>query len=135
MPGDFEFQLTNHAIRASDHAWLRVNSGEQVELMQVIASTISPISISQLDCSGVLPSNYIPSLLASRERTQRFTGVKLARLLRDGAHRRLIEDLTSDPEEDIYIRLEGMSYLASVCGQSARDLFGSVLKFNDPQQC
>ena len=51
------------------------------------------------------PRNHIAVLLQSRERTQRFTGVKLARLLRDTQHTPVIEQLTQDAEEDIYIRL------------------------------
>ena len=110
-----------------------VSPGESVHFNQVIASTVAPVSASRLACPAHLPPGHIESLLASRERTQRFTGVKLARLFREPSHQHLIESLTLDAEEDIYIRLEGMSYLASVCGQSARSLFSSHLNSPDQQ--
>lgn len=64
------------------------------------------------------------------ERTQRFTGVKLARLRNEVAYRDEVAELAADEEEDIYIRLEADSYLAAVCGEAARDLFLPYL--NDP---
>ena len=110
-----------------------VNRGDSVHFNQVIASTVAPMSRSQLACPAHLPSGHIESLLNSRERTQRFTGVKLARLLREPVYQSAIESLTRDTEEDIYIRLEGMSYLASVCGQPVRNLFSSHLNSADQQ--
>ncbi|MGA2703510.1 MAG: HEAT repeat domain-containing protein [Isosphaeraceae bacterium] len=110
-----------------------VTQGDSVSNLQIIASTVSPVSGSQLACPRALPTNHIASLLASRERTQRFTGVKLARLVRDGSHRETVGSLAADPEEDVYIRLEGLSYLASVCGISSRASFASFLSSPDQQ--
>ena len=42
-------------------------------------------------------------------------------------------ELAGDTEEDIYIRLEGLSYLAAVCGGSPADLFADYLGNPDPQ--
>ena len=53
--------------------------------------------------------------------------------MRDGKSKSAIEQLTQDTEEDIYIRLEGMAYLASVAGYPARDLFEDPLKSPDQQ--
>jgi hypothetical protein len=77
--------------------------------------------------------DYINHLLESRERTQRFTGVKLARLRNEPQFHHAIRDLSVDQEEDVYIRLEGLSYLTSACRESARDLFTPYLKSVDPQ--
>ena len=100
-----------------------VQVNERVEENQVIASTVEPISSTGLQCSGSLPQAHIDRLLESRERTQRFTAIKLARLLNDASYQTPIARLNDDPEEDVYIRLEGASYLAATCGHSARELF------------
>jgi len=105
-----------------------VEPGEYVQDYQVIASAVEPADHAQLACPAALPDNHVATLLQSRERTQRFTGIKLARLTRDGNHVAAVEQLTLDPEEDIYIRLEGMAYLASVAGHSARTLFETSLR-------
>jgi len=112
---------------------LFVENGEAVESNQVIAGVVAPLRRAELTCPGQLPSNHISNLLHSRERTQRFTGVKLARLLHEPAHCQTIEELSADAEEDVYIRLEALSYLTAVCGRSARDLFLPLLATPDPQ--
>lgn len=100
---------------------------------QLIASTIQPAAEEELRCLGELPAGHIESLLSSRERTQRFTGVKLARLAENEAHRAAISGLANDVEEDVYIRLEGVSYLAAVCGEPADGLFQGYLRSADQQ--
>ncbi|HXJ91587.1 MAG TPA: HEAT repeat domain-containing protein [Terriglobia bacterium] len=112
---------------------LFVREGDAVGLNQVIAGLIEPLAAEELNCPGHLPSGYIFELLRSRERTQRFTGVKLARLRKDTQYRRLVRELSNDPEEDAYIRLEGLSYLTAVCGVPAHDLFRTYLQIGDPQ--
>lgn len=107
-----------------------IGRGERVETNQVIAAVVRPLTRIQLACPGRLPRNHVAHLLASRERTQRFTGVKLARLRNEVAYRDEVAELAADEEEDIYIRLEADSYLAAVCGEAARDLFLPYL--NDP---
>jgi HEAT repeat protein len=41
--------------------------------------------------------------------------------------------LARDPEEDVYVRLEATSYLTSVCGQAAADLFAPYYDNTDHQ--
>jgi HEAT repeats len=110
-----------------------VAPGDAIQEHQVIAAAVEPVAAPQLTCLGKLPDGHIATLLTSRERTQRFTGVKLARLQHDQRHTHIIEQLTIDAEEDIYIRLEGMAYLASVAGYSARELFDAPLNGTDHQ--
>ena len=57
-----------------------VAQGDDVALNQIVASEVRPETDHDLRCTGALPERHLPRLLASRERTQRFTGVKLARL-------------------------------------------------------
>ena len=111
-----------------------VARGEEVALNQIIASGVRPESERDLRCPGVLrEGRRLPRLLASRERTQRFTGVKLARLRRDASLGTLIANLESDPEEDVYIRLEAVAYLVAVHNVEAAGLFAPYLASPDPQ--
>ncbi len=109
-----------------------VKQGDTVGLNQVIAGLIKPLTIGELVCTGHLPSGYIAQLLESRERTQRFTGVKLARIRNEPQYRGPITELSADQEEDVYIRLEGLSYLTAVCNEPARELFMPYLYGVDP---
>jgi hypothetical protein len=108
-------------------------AGDPVAPNQVIASAVKPQRDAELACPGKLPRDHLRHLLASRERTQRFTGVKLARLLNDRTQRDPVADLTRDAEEDVYIRLEGVAYLAAVGGESVRPLVAPYLTGPDPQ--
>ena len=110
-----------------------VRERDRLQKHQVIASAVMPLTVRHLACPGRMPRNHISDLLSSRERTQRFTGVKLARLRNERSHRKLIRDLARDDEEDIYIRLEAISYLASVVGESARELFAPYIHSSDNQ--
>lgn len=110
-----------------------VAPGDAIETHQVLGSAVMAVTIAELACPGVLPEGHIVHLLASRERTQRFTGIKLARLRGEAEHDSTAADLASDEEEDVYVRLEAASYLVSVCGQSPRALFGPYLGNSDPQ--
>src|ERR1035437_2551997 len=112
---------------------LFVAQGDTVELNQVLAGLIKPLTTGEQTCPGHLPSGHIAQLLESRERTQRFTGVKLARLRNEPQYREPVTELSSDQEEDVYIRLEGLSYLTAVCNASARELFAPYLQSVDPQ--
>jgi hypothetical protein len=112
---------------------LLVATGDHVEVNRVIASVLTTIGDAELTCAGALPARHITDLLSSRERTQRFTGVKLARLRHDGNHCDTIAGLAGDKEEDIYIRLEGLSYLAGVCGHAPAEIFAGYLGSPDPQ--
>ncbi|MEO7651557.1 MAG: hypothetical protein ABIZ80_13915 [Bryobacteraceae bacterium] len=88
-----------------------------------------------LGCPGAPAAGYPGALLVSRERTQRFTGVKIARITRDRAWRDLIAAVEQDHEEDIYTRLEAAAYLTSVFGESAEALFLPYLENADEQIC
>lgn len=110
-----------------------VSRGETVTLNQIIASRVSPEKDHDLRCPGVLPEGRLSDLLASRERTQRFTGAKLARLRQDGSLGTTIAGLQSDQEEDMYIRLEAASYLVAIRGSRAEDLFAPYLANPDQQ--
>lgn len=111
-----------------------VSEGDQVEENQIIASTVTPLlSPDQLSCSGELPEGHIERLLSSLERTQRFTGVKLARIWQEDGYCDTIEGLCRNSEEDPYVRLEAATYLAAVCRQDLPTLFRPFLESNDPQ--
>ncbi|MGO9259703.1 MAG: HEAT repeat domain-containing protein [Bryobacteraceae bacterium] len=112
---------------------LFVEQGDTVGLNQVVAGLIKPLTTGELACPGHLPSGYIAHLLESRERTQRFTGVKLARLRDEPQYCDPVTELSADREEDVYIRLEGVSYLTAVCNEPARELFAPYLQSVDPQ--
>jgi hypothetical protein len=101
--------------------------GDQIKKGQVIAGTVPPIKASNLVCPGVLPPDHIARMLVSLQRTERYSGVKLARLRGDASHKEAVKRLVEDSREDVYTRLEGVSYLAGVGGESARDLFGTFL--------
>jgi hypothetical protein len=101
----------------------RVDDNDHVDENQVILSTVAPVSPNDLQCGGSLPEGHIARLLASRERTQRFTAIKLARVRDDASFESSVAELHADAEEDVYIRLEGASYLAATCHQSAHELF------------
>jgi len=112
---------------------IAVKLNDEVSLHQVLAAAVSPVHRSRLSCPGQLPPGSIDNLLRSRERTQRFTGVKLARLLAIRERRESIHSLYSDPEEDVYVRLEAASYLNAICGSPAGDLFAPYLSGGDDQ--
>lgn len=112
---------------------LFVGQGHSVQLNQVIAGLIRPLTNEEIACGGQMPARHIAQLLESRERTQRFTGVKLARLRREPQYQDAVRELSGDQEEDVYIRLESISYLAAVCGEPADHLFMPYLESSDPQ--
>ena len=109
-----------------------VQHGEIIFENQILASTVTPER--SLVCSGSLTDEYMYSLISSRERTQRFTGVKLARLNRRALHAAAIRGLESDPEEDVYIRLEAAAYLVSVLDEAASIVFKPYLESADDQR-
>jgi len=130
--------------RASDghvYTWANVNNlpvvvaeGEQVAFGQVLASAVPPIVGDSLVCADDLDSSAIVELLQSPERTQRFTGIKLARVRQDGGAAKDIAELATHPDEDLYVRLEGAAYLASLAGGDARELFADFLNSGDEQE-
>lgn len=112
---------------------LAVSVGDHIEKNQIIASTVIPLHTGQLNCPELLSDNYIGDLLASRERTLRFTGVKLARLRNERSFEDTVRAIVADPDEDLYVRLEGVAYLASVCANDLVALINPYLTSSDPQ--
>jgi hypothetical protein len=121
------------------HTWrvgakqIVVTPGQQVEQNEIIACAVAPTLRDDLVCPGRRPRDHVATLLASRERTQRFTGVRLARLDAERAYSGVVHSLAQDAEEDIYVRLEAVSYLASVMQEPADVLFGPFLNGQDQQ--
>jgi hypothetical protein len=107
--------------------------GDRVTAQQVLASAVAPLTIAELECRQEMSSDHIRTLLASRQRTQRFTGVKLARVRQERQFCNSVRGLFDDAEEDIYVRLEALSYLAEVCGESAGERIQPFLNHTDPQ--
>ncbi len=110
-----------------------VAHNEEVVLNQIIAAGIQPESDHDLVCRGALPKRHLARLLESRERTQRFTGVKLARLREDKSLETPIASLVTDDEEDVYIRLEAVAYLVAVLGADTERVFAPYLASPDQQ--
>jgi HEAT repeat protein len=110
-----------------------VSPADTIEENQVVASKVPPLTDGMLACRRSMTPEAIDRLIASRERTQRFTGVKLARLLGIASARQAVRSLAGDSEEDVYVRLEAAAFLASVCGEPAHDLFRPFFEHPDPQ--
>lgn len=110
-----------------------VEEGEKVEQNQVLASAVSPVNVKAKLCIGVLASERIANLLTSPERTQRFTGIKLARLRFESQFCDQVRKTALHHDEDVYVTLEGAVYLARVCGESAHKLFRPYLVSPDEQ--
>lgn len=109
-----------------------MSPGDTVDQDQVIAATVPLLLADNLVCRAKLPTDHIAKLLSSRERTQRFTGLKLARLRNESQFAQEAQELSCDDEEDVYVRLEAVSYLLTSCGRSV-DLFEPYLKSADQQ--
>lgn len=122
-----------HTWRIPEGMPIHVVTGETIEEKQVIASDVSPMTAQQLACPGRVADDHIRTLLQSRERTQRFTGIKLARLIRQNEHTAAARNLLNDSEEDFYIRLEAAVYLASIGNEAANELFEPFLGSTDRQ--
>lgn len=110
---------------------VRVEAGQDVAETQVLASAVPPASEIALGCRADLSVTRVEELLRSRERTQRFTGVKLARLLGQVEHHRVVAALAHDDEEDFYVRLEGVAYLLECAGEPAHPLLAPYLEAVD----
>jgi hypothetical protein len=112
---------------------VRVAPGQRVDENEVLASTVPPLRRSELSCRGALGKERLSQFLYSRERTQRFTGIKLSRLLAKDEFLGIIREIASDPEEALYVRLEAASYLAAVGGDGIHRLFDDYYYGTDEQ--
>jgi hypothetical protein len=110
-----------------------VEEGGKVRKNQIVASRAVPLTAAALRCQGRAHPHLIDNLLSSPERTQRFTGIKLARLRGEAQHREAALKLLAHPEEDLYVQLEAGVYLARVCGLPARSVLGPRLADTDNQ--
>lgn len=137
---DPEGKITVMPSDGRSHTWtikpplrIVVREGDTVQFGQVLAVAPQPISQLDLTCSGDITRDQISEMLSSRQRTRRFTGVKLARVRQASELESDIASLAQDSDEDVYVRLEGVSYLVGVCGHSAERLFDEFLNGNDEQ--
>lgn len=115
------------------HLPVAVGVNQEIKEVQIIASVVQPLNNQELKCTNVLHENRIIDLIKSPERTQRYTGVKLARLREDSKFEDIVYDLVKHPDEDIYVKMEGAIYLAKICKKSAREQIGSYLDNGDEQ--
>ena len=104
-----------------------VVEGEQIRQHQVIAAAVAPLGKGEVSCRGGLTEDGVASMLRSRQQTVRYTGCRLAKVLRLNSLSALLTDLARDPAEDIYTRLEARSYLVAVSGRDAHEEFGGSL--------
>jgi hypothetical protein len=102
-------------------------AGEHFQPNQVLAGQIEPLRTAASRCVGGCDEGKIARMLASRERTVRFTGCKLARLAKAAGLVNEVRELANDSEEDAYVRMEAKSYLCEVAGDSADDQFRVIL--------
>lgn len=107
--------------------------GDDVQKHQVLASKPVPIIGEALQCPRRLPDGFIENSLVSRERTVRFSGVKLSRICQIKEVANTIEAMAQDGQEDLYVRLEALAYLASIKEASITQLFHAYLSSTDAQ--
>jgi len=100
---------------------------QHFEAHQVLAGQVEPLTTDASRCVGGCDTDRIAQMLASRERTVRFTGCKLARLAKDTRLVNKVRELAEDSEEDAYVRMEAKSYLCEVAGDSADEHFRAIL--------
>jgi hypothetical protein len=110
-----------------------VKAGDEVAKNQILCAGPAPISVEALRCLGRLSNGFIESCLASRDRTVRFSGVKLSRLCHMTEHHSIISEIASDVQEDLYVRLEAVACLASIGDIPVVKLFEEYLKSPDAQ--
>lgn len=104
-----------------------VKAGDRFAPNQVVAGQIEPLTTQALRCQGGCDTVKIGRMLASRERTVRFTGCKLARLAKATDLVDKVRELAEDSDEDIYVRMEAKAYLCEVAGESADEQFRAIL--------
>lgn len=105
--------------------------GDIVRHNQVLACNVSPEPLANLNCNNTLTRDGIAQMLTNQHLPVRFAGVKLARFRNDLTLRSEIERISTDADEDIYVRLEAKVYLASVHNEPINDLFAPDLSAMD----
>jgi predicted transcriptional regulator with HTH domain len=96
-----------HTWKIKPNQMCQVVPGQTIEECQILASGMPVLNDQELTCSGSLSDGLIQRLLNSREKPQRFTGIKLAKVNGFGEYCEKIREIVEDQEEDIYVRLEG----------------------------
>ncbi len=119
--------------RIKEGSAIYVAEGDAAKKMQIIGAAVAPLVQADLACPAEFPSEHIHTLIGSRERTQRFTGVKLARLLGGNGYETEAQELANDGEEDVYVKLEAASYLVACCHHPAEVTFAPYLNGGDQQ--
>ncbi|MFV2044706.1 MAG: HEAT repeat domain-containing protein [Anaerolineales bacterium] len=110
-----------------------VVESESVRENQLIASDATPLSRKDLRCKNDLDRAHLLDLILSPERTQRFTGIKVARLISEASFEQNVQEAFAHPSEDMYVKMEGAIYLAKTCNHSIGDLLESHLGSADEQ--
>lgn len=110
-----------------------VEKGNAVKEMQILAAAVRPLNSDELQCPSGMAVGHIENLLLSPERTQRFTGIKLARLRDESEYAESVERLIRHADEDLYVQIEGAIYLTRTCGRSASRLFKPYVESADEQ--
>ncbi|MBI4903779.1 MAG: HEAT repeat domain-containing protein [Acidobacteria bacterium] len=123
---------SRRSLKIRDGARAVVAEGQQVQVNQLLAAAVQPST--DLKCAASISTAHLLSLLESRERTQRFTGVKLCRLNQCATVSDLIKNLEADTEEDVYIRLEAAAYLVRFANQEPERVFAPYLESADDQR-
>jgi hypothetical protein len=121
------------SLRISPNFNTYIKAGDVVAKNQILCAGPAPISTEALRCPGRLSNGFIDNCLASRERTVRFSGVKLSRLCQLTEHRVAITELANDSQEDLYVRLEAVAYLAFIGEIPVGTLFEEYLRSPDAQ--
>ncbi|MFQ3581993.1 MAG: HEAT repeat domain-containing protein [Chloracidobacterium sp.] len=117
--------LRHFRLASNEEAFL--SPEEQFKKNQVLAGQVTPLTGNACHCAGGCTTEKIKQMLASRERTVRFTGCKLAKVTKDTGLADQIQELAEDTAEDPYVRMEAKSYLCEVRGDSADKVFASTL--------
>jgi hypothetical protein len=93
-----------HTWKIKPNQMCQVVPGQTIEECQILASGMPVLNDQELTCSGSLSDGLIQRLLNSREKTQRFTGIKLAKVNGFGEYCEKIREIVEDQEEDIYVK-------------------------------
>ncbi len=105
-------------------------AGDRFQRHQILAGQVEPLTTDASRCAGRCD---MARLLASRERTVRFTGCKLARLAKATELEGVVRGFAEDGEEDPYVRMEAKAYLCEVVRDCARTQFSDIL-FNSSDE-
>jgi HEAT repeat protein len=104
-----------------------------VRVNQAISAAVVPVGRKDLSCKSNLTSAVLATWITSKERTVRFTAIKLAKFRNDKQFEAEATKILADKQEDIYVRLEAAGYLVAVHKKDASGCFNDFLKNADEQ--